>query len=116
MSFLCNYNPLKSEPYHVRCVADGEKLYFSYILGPPAASLIETKFLLSSTISDENRGSRVMSCNLKDFFLALLMELAEYMKINMEHLPPDIIQKYNLHEKVASYGYVYRKIKRGIYG
>ena len=38
------------------------------------------------------------------------------MQINMKHCPPDIIQRYNLHEKVAIDEYVYIKIKKGVYG
>ena len=37
------------------------------------------------------------------------------MKVNMNHLPPDIIQQYNLHEKGTIEEYVYIKIKTLIY-
>ena len=57
-----------------------------------------------------------MSCNLKDFFLALPMEQADYTQMNMKHPPPDIIQRYNLHEIVSIDWYVSKKTKKGIYG
>ena len=37
------------------------------------------------------------------------------MRTNLKHLPPDIIQQYNLHEKLARDGYVYIKIKKLMY-
>ena len=79
----------------------------------PAASLLETKILLNSVISDAKHGARFMSTDLKDFFLASPMADAEYMKIKFKYFPPDIIQQYNLHNLVAGDGYIYIKIKKG---
>ena len=111
VSFVCDYKPLKSEPYYVRFVSGGDKINYPDNIGSPAASLIETKLLLNSTIYDAKKGSQFMSCDPKDLLLASPVEQAEYMRINMKHSPPDIIQRYNIHEKVAIYGYVYIKIK-----
>ena len=47
-----------------------------------------------------------MPYNLKYFFLALPIERPEYMRKNLKHFPPDIIQQYSLHEKLAKYRYV----------
>ena len=44
------------------------------------------------------------------------MKHAEYMRIPIDIFPPDIIAKYNLNEKVAADGFVYIKIKKGMYG
>ena len=44
------------------------------------------------------------------------MKNPEYMKIKLKYFPPDIISMYNLHDKVHSDGYVYIKIKKGMYG
>ena len=53
-----------------------------------------------------------MPCDLKDFFLASPMEQPEYMHINMKHCTPYIIQRYNLHGKLANNWYVYIKTKK----
>lgn len=81
----------------------------------PATSMLETKLLLNSTISDATQGARFVSSDLKDFFLASRMARPEYMKIALRHIPQDIIDRYNL-EALAVDGYVYVKIKRGMYG
>ena len=78
----------------------------------PDYSLIETKFILNSNIYDAKKWARLMSCDLKDLCLASPMDQEEYMQINMKHLPPDNIQWYNIHKKLARDGYVNIKIKK----
>jgi hypothetical protein len=43
------------------------------------------------------------------------MVCPEYMKILIRQFPPDIIEQYNL-DKIAHQGFIYCKIKRGMYG
>ena len=78
-SFVCDYNPLKSEPYLIHCVAIGDKLDYPDDPVSPASYLIGTKFLLNSTISDAKKISWFMSYELKNFFLASPMEQSEYL-------------------------------------
>ena len=73
-SFVYDYKTLKSEPYFLCCVSGGDKLDYPDYPGSTSASIIETKFLLGSTIYDEKKGTQFMSCNLKDLFLASLTE------------------------------------------
>ena len=40
----------------------------------------------------------------------------EYMKLPLIMFPKEIIEQYNLKDLVASYGYVYMEIKKGISG
>jgi hypothetical protein len=115
-SFVCDYRPLKSEPYRCRIVVGGDKLSYDHDPASPAASLLETKLILNSTISDAKEGARFFSCDLKDHFLASPMERPEYMKIPISNIPDDIIEKYNLKSKVSIDGFVFIKIKKGMYG
>ena len=96
-------------------VVGGDK--FSYPEDPasPAAFLLETKLLLNSTISDAKKGARFLICDLKDNFLASPMLRLEFMKIPLSQFPSDIIAHYNLREKVSD-GFIYYKLKRGMYG
>ena len=114
-SFRCDYRPLKSEKHRIRLVVGGDKLNYDDDSGSPAASLLETKVMLNSVISDADKGARFMSCDLKDFFLATPMKHPEYMRIHYKHFPADIREKYNLDELVVN-DYIYVKIKRGMYG
>ena len=57
-----------------------------------------------------------MCMDIKDHFLATPKKNAEYMKVKYKHFPRDIKEKYNLHDRVTPDGYVYIKIKKGMYG
>jgi hypothetical protein len=93
----------------------GDKLMYEFDSGSPTASLLETKILVNSVISDAHKGARFMSLDLKDFFLSTPMGTAEYMRIPVRYLPQDIIDKYNLATKLHN-GYIYCRIKKGMYG
>jgi hypothetical protein len=114
-NFVCDFRPLKSEPYQVRLVVGGDKLPYDDDAGSPAASLLETKLMVNSTISDVKKGARFMTADLKDHFLASPMDKPEYMFIPTKYIPDDIMQRYKLKDKVTN-GCVYVKIKRGMYG
>ena len=115
-SFVCDHRQLKAEPYRVRLTVGGDKLEYESDAGSPAASLVETKLTLNSTISDAHRGARFMSADLKDFFLATTMEEPEYMRIPYKYFPHDVRLQYDLESKVTTDGYIYVKIKKGMYG
>ena len=114
-SFVCDYKPQKTEPFRIRLVVGGDKLEYNSDAGSPAASLLETKLLLNSVISDSKKGARFLSADLKDFFLATPMDNPEYMRIHWKHIPEDIRLQYKLHD-IKSGDYVYVKIKKGMYG
>ena len=54
-NFVYDFRPLKSEPYRVRIVVGGDKLTYDEDAAAPAASLLETKILLNSVISDHKK-------------------------------------------------------------
>jgi hypothetical protein len=70
-SFVCDYRPLKSEPYRCRIVVGGDKLSYDHDPASPATSLLETKLILNSTISDAKKGARFSHAILKIIFLHL---------------------------------------------
>ena len=57
-----------------------------------------------------------MTLDIKDFFLQTIMKRAEYMRIHSKYFLSDIREKYNIDDLVAEDGYVYCKIKKGMYG
>ena len=56
-----------------------------------------------------------MTLDLKDHFLASPMPQPEFMKIPTKYIPPDMFSKYKLESKITN-GFVYCKIKKGMYG
>ena len=72
--FVCDYCPLKSEPFKVRLTVGGEILEYQKDESSPASSLLESKLILNSTISDACRVARFMSCDMKFFFKLFCQE------------------------------------------
>ena len=68
----------------------GDRLEYDSDAGSLAASLVEIKLTINSTISDAHRGAHFMSANLKDFFLATTMADPEYMRIHYRYFPQDV--------------------------
>ena len=114
-NMVCDIRPLKTEKYRVRLTVGGDRLQYPDDTASPAATLLETKLLLNSTISQSAQNARFMTIDIKDFFLQTIMENSEYMKIHAKYFLDDIRQKYNIEEKIHN-NYVYCKIKRGMYG
>ena len=83
--------------------------------GSPATDLLEMKLLLNSVISDSNISARFCSMHLKDIFLHTPMHSPELMKLAVKYFLHDIIENYNLNDSVHN-GYIFIKIKRGMYG
>ena len=94
-------------------VVGGDKLDYYNDAESPTVNLLETKVLFNNVIPDADKGSRFMSCD--DFFLAPLMVEAEYTRIHIKYLPPDIIKYYNATSLFHS-DYVYCKTNKGVCG
>ncbi len=54
--------------------------------------------------------------DIKDFYLNMPMTCFEHMQIKIFVIPEEIIEEYNLHKIVMEDGYVYCKIRKGMYG
>lgn len=114
-TFTCNHHSLKLEPWHIQLVVGRDKLPYSEDVGSPATDLLETKLLFNSVISDAKHGARFMSLDLKDMFLMTPMENPKYMKVPYKYFPHNICCCYDL-DNLLHRGYIYIKIKRGMYG
>ena len=89
-TFVCDYRPLKDDPYRGRITVGEDRLSYDDDAGSPAANLLETKILINSTISDAHRGARFGCMDIKDHFLATPMGREEFMKVRYKHFPQDI--------------------------
>ena len=58
---MCDYSPLKSEPYRVKITVGGDRLEYPDDALSLAASILDSKLIFNSTISDARRGARCMS-------------------------------------------------------
>ena len=115
-NMVCDVRPLKAESHRVRLTVGGDRLDYHGDASSPATSNVETKILLNSTISDAKNGARFISADLSDFFLESTMPTPEYMRIHSKYFPPEMKESYNIEQRIAKDGYVYVKIKKGMYG
>ena len=113
---VCDYIPYKQRKHCIRLTIGGVRLLYNDDVYSLAASLLETKLLLNSIISNASKGTRFMTLHIKDFPLQTLIERPEYMRIHSKDFSQDMKNKYHIPSLVAEDGFVYCKIKRGMYG
>ena len=56
--FVCDYKPLKTESKCVILVSGDDTFDYNAYVGAPVASLLETKVLINSVISDAKEGAK----------------------------------------------------------
>ena len=93
----------------------GDKIDFDDDSASPAVSLLETKIMINSVISDADKGARFGTGDVKNFYLNNTMENFRYMKIPLNFITAEIMKKYNIND-ITSNGYVYIEIRKAMYG
>ena len=109
-----NYRPEKDDPYRIRITLGGDQLDVDEDCGTPTADMITTKLLFNSVISTP--GAKFATVDVKDFYLCTPMNTPVYMRLKLSDIPENIIDQYNLREKVDDKGFVYCKVTKGMYG
>ena len=71
------------------------------------------KILINSVLSTPD--AKMVTTDLKDFYLGTPMERYEYMRIPIHMIPECIMTLYNLNDLVHR-GHVYVEIRKGMYG
>jgi len=112
--FVCELKPNKAEIHRTRLTVGGDKVHYPGDVGTPTADLTLVKIHLNSVISTP--GARYMTLDVKNFYLNTPMVRYEYVRIKLDDIPEEIIVEYGLRDKVASDGYVYVEIRKGMYG
>jgi hypothetical protein len=110
---VCDYKPHKKEKEHVRLTVGGDRLDYSGDVATSTADIKTFKILINSTLSTE--AAAMMMMNIKNYYLGTPLPRLEYMKMLLSRFPEEIIQQYNLNA-LAVNGWVYIKIRKGMYG
>jgi hypothetical protein len=114
VGYVANYRPEKEEKERLRMVVGGDRVNYPGDAGTPTAELLTIKLLVNSVISTKN--AKMLTLDLKDFYLNTPMERYEYARIKLADIPDDVIKHYNLNELVEPDGYVHIRIEKGMYG
>ena len=91
----------------------GDKIKIPIYCGTQTSDLFTVKLLLNSVVST-NR-AKFFTLDIKNFYLNTPMERLEYMRLKMEDIPENVIEKYELKTKEED-GQVYVEIRKGMYG
>ena len=111
---VCVYREGKKDKYHTRITIGGNLINYPGNCGTPTADLLTVKLLFNSILSTPN--AKFMSIDIKDFYLCTSMKRYEYFRMKIELFPEDIIQEYDLRNKVDATGNVHCEVQRGMYG
>ena len=99
--------------YRVRGTIGGNQVHYAGETTAQTASMMLLKLMLNSVVSD--KGAKFMTADIKDFYLGTPLPSPEYMRINLDHIPEDIITKYNM-RAYAHNNAVVVEVNKGIYG
>ncbi len=113
-SFVCVVKSNKMETHRTRLTAGGARINYPDGVGTPTADMTLVKNFLNSVIS--TKGAKCVLLDIKDFYLNTPMARYEYMRLKLTDIPEEIIIEYKLHEMVTDKGFVYLKIRKGMYG
>ena len=108
-----NFRPQKADPYRVRCTIGGNLIQYKGPTAAPTASLPTIKILLNSVLSTP--GAKFASLDIKDFYLQSDLPEPEYLMVPFSLFSPDIVQDFNLKDKVSN-NMVYGKVVKAMYG
>ena len=89
-------------------------LYFTGNIRAPTASFTTEFFFFNSVVSTP--GARCLLADIKHFYLNNILPDPEFMRIPLKIFPQEIIYAYKIAALVYYQGWVYMRIKKGMYG
>ena len=93
---VCDNCFLKQEAHHCHLVVGGDKLLYASDSTVPVTNLIESKILFNSVVL--TKGAKSMTIDINNFFLSFHIQHPEYMKIQLDDFPQDILDQYKAHQ------------------
>jgi hypothetical protein len=107
------YRPEKKNPRRVRWTVGGDRVDYPGDTSTQTADLTTVKVLINSVLSTPS--AKMVSTDLKDFYLGTPIERYKYMRIPVHMFPDATMTSYKLHNLVHN-GHIYAKIRKGMYG
>ena len=110
---VCKVRPKKSDPNRTRITIGGNRITFPSDVGTPTASLELAKLVFNSVLS--RPGAKFTTFDICNFYLQTPLDRPEYVRVKLSDIPDEFSHEYNLLAYVRD-GWVYFKIRRGVYG
>ena len=111
---VCDIKEHKYETNRARLMVGGKVLFSPGLLSTPTATITTAKCLFNRVISTPE--AKCLVADVSNFYLNNDLQDPEYMKLHLDVIPQEIINKYSLHDLVDKYGWVYLHIVKGMYG
>ena len=96
-------------------IVGGDKLIYEEDPSSPAVSVLNTKIILNTVISDTNKGAKFMTAGIQNHYLQIPMKKYQYMQIALKYFTQEIQNEYNI-KNIADNEYVYVEIIKGMHG
>eukprot|EP00957_Ditylum_brightwellii_P122560 9346270-Ditylum_brightwellii.AAC.1 len=107
--FVVDIRPQKAETHCIRLTVGGNLIQYPGKVHIPTADMDVAKLMFNSIISTPN--AKFCTIAIKNFYLNTPMQHYEYMHIPIKLIPEEIIQQYELRNKVSN-GHVYVEIRK----
>ena len=109
---VATIRPTKADTHRVLLTVDSDCIIYSGDKSTPTADLQTIKTLLNSTISTPN--ATFFTSDIKDFYLNTPLSTFEYIRLQINIIPDEIITQYNLLPLFVNES-VYIEIRKGMY-
>ena len=109
----CDVRAEKEEINRTRITAGGNLLEYLGDVSTKTAGLKASKIVFNSVISTP--GAKFMTIDISNMYLNTPLQDYQYMRFNIKMIPQEVIDHYNLQDKVIEDGWIYYKIRMAIY-
>ena len=113
-SMVSEIRPHKPDTLRVRITVGGGNIELNYDVGTPTTELSTAKILINSTLYTP--GAKWCGFELVSMYLNTGLTTNEYLKIHINRIPQEFIYEYDLNEYVTPDGWVFAKIRKGMFG
>ena len=110
---VCEMKQEKGRKERTRLTVGGKVLDFTGNISAPTASVITAKCDFTCVVSTP--GERCLLAYMKHFYLNNILPFPECMRIPLKIIPQDIIGTYDLKALVDKQGWIYMRIKKGMF-
>ena len=101
----CDIRPEKNEEERTRITADGNQLEYEEIGSTKTVGLETAKILFNGIISTP--GAKCTTMDIIYMYLNMSLKDFQYMRFHIDIIPDEVINEYNLRDKVDNGGWLY---------
>ena len=110
---VCTFRPEKADPNRTRITIAGKNIRYPGDVGIKTAPLDLVNPPLTIFLS--RKGTKFVTIDIKNFYLQKMLDRPEYVRIKLDEIPQNFINKYSLNNYVHVNGWVYFEIRNGVY-